>query len=88
MSISKIEDALSIEVGVADWEGLGELLALQNSNDQAFMLLGFWGNVRDDQVPWIANSGVFGKANESTRAEVADFYRSLADAIEGGGPIR
>jgi len=88
VSITKLEDALSIEVGVSDWEGLGELLALQNSNDQAFMLVGFWSNVRDDQVPWIANSGVFGKANESTRAEVADFYRALADAIEKGGPTR
>lgn len=85
MTVTRVEDALSIEVGVADWEGMGNLLALQNSNDQAYLFMGFWQNVRDDQIPWIANSGVFGKPNESTRAEVADFYRNLADQIDKGG---
>lgn len=85
MSVTKIEDALSVEISVVDWEGLGELFALQNSSDQAYFFLAFWSNVKDEQLPWIGNSGLFGKRNESTRHELADFYRELAAQIENGG---
>lgn len=83
--MTRIEDALSVEIQVVDWERLGELFALQNSNDQAYFFAAFWSNVKDAQIPYIGNSGVFGKRNESTRYEVAEMYRELATQIENGG---
>lgn len=85
MSVTNIEDALSIEIQVVDWEAMGEIFALQNSNDQAYFLVAFWSNVKDAQIPYIGNSGVFGKHNESTRQEVAEMCRELATQIENGG---
>jgi len=81
----QLSEAIQTTAEVVDWERLGEFLAEQDSSDQAYALVGFWANVSDRQLAFIGNSGVFGGVHESTRQEVADFYRGLADAIERSG---
>lgn len=81
-----IGGAITATIQVVDWEGLGEVLAAQNSDDQAYALLGFWSAMHDEQVPFIGDSRVFGDKGDPTRTEMAEFYRCLAEWIENGSP--
>lgn len=77
--------ATTVEAIPADASEVGRILADAGSTTQAEFFLAFWENVTDAQLLYIGDDATFGPHRESTRAEVADVYRALADAIEKGG---
>lgn len=77
--------ATELESVPVDHTEVARLLAVADSTTQAEFFLAFWEDVSDVQILYIGNQPAFGTRNESTRAEVADVYASLADAIRKGG---
>lgn len=77
--------ALTVETIPVETTEVARMLAAADSTTQAEFFLAFWAIVSDFQLPYIGDDETFGPHNWSTRAEVADVYRALADAIEKGG---
>jgi hypothetical protein len=77
--------ATEIESVPVDHDEVARLLAAADSTTQAEFFLAFWEEVSDMQILYIGDERAFGSRNESTRAEVADVFMSLAEAIRTGG---
>src|SRR5690606_3126615 len=83
--MSAIDKAVEIAASVAiDWEEMGRAFSEQFANDQGYFLLGMWEESVDSQAEAIGNASVFGGRSNSTRSEVAEYLRRVADAIENG----
>lgn len=84
--MSAIDKAIEVATSVSvDWEELGKAFSEAWPNDQGYFLVGMWEASTDSQAADIANASIFGSHSNSTRAEVAEYLRLVADAIDKGG---
>lgn len=84
--MSALDKAIEITTGITiDWEELGKAFSEAHPHEQGYFLVGMWEASTDSQAAEIAKASIFGSHTNSTRAEVAEYLRLVADAIDEGG---
>lgn len=84
--MSALDEAIEVATGVTvDWEELGKAFSEEFPHEQGRFLVGMWQASTDSQAARIAEASIFGAHVNSTRGEVAEYLRLVADAIDKGG---